>query len=48
VDEVMHYLQGSIEKAAIRRFRALSVRVGVAGPYGSKAARDSVDGERES
>jgi len=37
VDEVMHYLQGSIEKAEIKRFRALSVRMGVAGPYGSKA-----------
>jgi hypothetical protein len=39
VDEVMCYLQGSIEKGEIERFRALSVRLGVAGPYGS--------GERE-
>jgi hypothetical protein len=38
----MHYLQGSIEKAEIKRFRALSVRVGVAGPYGPKDGRDSV------
>jgi hypothetical protein len=32
VDEVMCDLQGSNEKAAVERFRALSVRVGVAGP----------------
>ena len=38
----MRYLQGFIEEAEIKRLRALSVRLGVAGPYGSKAGRDSV------
>ena len=31
VDEVMRYLEGSIEKDEIERFRALSVWMGVAG-----------------
>jgi hypothetical protein len=48
VDEVMRYLSGSIEKTEIQRFRALSVRVGVAGPYGSKAGPDFVNSVRES
>jgi hypothetical protein len=47
VDEVMRYLYGSNEKAEIERFRALSVRVGVAGPYGEPGC-NPVDSVRES
>jgi hypothetical protein len=38
----MRNLQGSTEKAEFERFRALSVRMGVAGAYRSKAECDSV------
>lgn len=41
MDEVMRYLQGSIEETEIERFRTLSVWVGVAWPYRSKACTRS-------
>src|SRR5262249_43432769 len=43
VDEVMRHLQGPIEEAEVKRFRALSMRVGVAGPDRSKADGDFVN-----
>jgi hypothetical protein len=43
VDDVMHDLQSSIEKVAVERFRALSVWLGVAGPYGSKTSGDALN-----
>ena len=42
MDEVMRNLQSSTEKAEFERFRALPVRMGMAGAYRSKAECDSV------
>jgi hypothetical protein len=42
VDDVMRHLQGPNYEAQFKRFRALSVRVGVAGSYESTADYNSV------
>ena len=47
VDEIMCCMQGTLKKAAIVGFGPLPMRVGVAGPYESKAGCDAVNRVRE-